>query len=404
MTSGKTADEYRGMVDRVLEQFGIKPKVFMHTTDNEATMSAAFEDSIRNGCLAHLESNACKNALKKVAVVRKVRAGLRKIAQKYNKSNKFKKAVKRLQRDSNVAVRSIHQEIPTRFTSTFDMFGSILQASKDGDFSDTIASENISIINRALEQTVSKKEYQKLKINNKAKDLICDLYPILSALEKGITLMGGEKYGTGSSVLPFLFKFNKLLAPDEEDRVYVASVKKEIKKYLAENCSKNLNFEALSCASYLDKRYSTLSFLKQDEIRRVKTKIRNELDILEVNWRASLTPEHSRAKKKRLLSFDIDDDDDERQSGCQAEKEMNSFELEGKLVIEDDPLVWWRSRQLKYPLLSQLAKKYLCIMGTSTPAERVFSAMGRVLTKTRMRMSENMFSSLMFLSDCNLYK
>ena len=76
----------------------------------------------------------------------------------------------------------------------------------------------------------------------------------------------------------------------------------------------------MSCASYLDKRYSTLSFLKQDEIRHVKTKIRNELDILEVNWRASLTPEHSRAKKKRLLSFDIDDDDDKRQSGCQAEK------------------------------------------------------------------------------------
>ena len=64
------------------------------------------------------------------------------------------------------------------------MFGSILQASKDGNFSDTIASENISIINRALEQTVSKKEYQKLKINIKAKDLMCDLYPILIALEK----------------------------------------------------------------------------------------------------------------------------------------------------------------------------------------------------------------------------
>ena len=104
VTSGKTAVEYRGMVDEVLDQFGIKSKVFMHTTDNEATMSAAFGDSIRNGCLAHLESNACKNALKKVDVVRKVRAGLRKIARKFNKSNKFKKAVKRLQKDGNVAV------------------------------------------------------------------------------------------------------------------------------------------------------------------------------------------------------------------------------------------------------------------------------------------------------------
>ena len=403
VTSGKTAVEYREMVDKVLEQFSIKSKVFMHTTDNEATMSAAFEDSIRNGCLAHLESNACKSAMKKVPVVRKVRAGLRKIAQKFNKSNKFKKAVKRLQKEGNVAVRAIHQEIPTRFTSTFDMFGSILQASKDGDISETIASENISIINKALEQTVNKKEYQKLKINKRAKDVMCELYPILSGLEKGITLMGGEKYATGSSVLPFLFKFNKMLAPDAEDRVYVASVKKEIKKYLAENCSKNLNFEALSCASYLDKRYSTLSFLKPDQIRHVKTKIKEELNILEVSWRASAAPEHPRAKKKRLLSFDIDDDD-EMQSDCQAEKEMKSFELEGKLIIDDDPLGWWKGRQSKYPLLSQLAKKYLCIMGTSTSAERVFSAMGRVLTKTRMRMSENMFSSLMFLSDCNLYK
>ena len=109
------------------------------------------------------------------------------------------------------------------------MFGSILQASKDGDFSEAIASENISIINKALEQTVKKKEYQNLKVTNKAKDVMFELFPILGGLEKGITLMGGEKYGTGSSVLPFLFKFNKMLAADEEDRVYLASVKKEIK-------------------------------------------------------------------------------------------------------------------------------------------------------------------------------
>ena len=56
------------------------------------------------------------------------------------------------------------------------MFGSILQASKGGDFSEAVASENISIINKALEQTVSKKEYQKLKINKKAKDVMCELY------------------------------------------------------------------------------------------------------------------------------------------------------------------------------------------------------------------------------------
>ena len=36
------------------------------------------------------------------------------------------------------------------------------------------------------------------------------------------------------------------------------------------------------------------------------------------------------------------------------------------------------------------------------PAERVFSELGRVLEKRRLRMKDSLFSSLMFLSDCNL--
>ena len=396
------------MVDTVLDKFGIKAKVFMFTTDNEPTMSATFSRSIRNGCLAHLLSNASKTALRKVTKVRKVRASIRKIALKFNKSNKFKKAVKRMQKETDgISVRSIHQEISTRFTSTYDMFGSVLQA-HEGDFDETVAMKNISVINKALQQTVRSREFNKLKISDDTKTVMFELYPILSGLEKGVTLMGGEKFGTGSSVLPFLFKFMKLLAPDDEDRGYIANVKKELKKYLKENTATNLNFEGLSCASYLDKRYSTLSFLEANRIAAVKKKIKDELNLLEVIWKENRVPEPPRAKRKRVLSIDIDEEDDDEVRNAnvnsQAEKEFNMFELEGKLDVEGDPFKWWKSREAKYPLLSQLAKKYLCIMGTSTPAERVFSKMGRVLTKARMAMSESMFSSLMFLSDCDLYK
>ena len=83
---------------------------------------------------------------------------------------------------------------------------------------------------------------------------MCDLFPILSALEDGITLMGGEKYGTGSSVLPFLFMFNKLLEPKDEDRKYLCDVKAKIRSYLEEATKKNLNFDILAKASFLDKR------------------------------------------------------------------------------------------------------------------------------------------------------
>jgi hypothetical protein len=49
--------------------------------------------------------------------------------------------------------------------------------------------------------------------------------------------------------------------------------------------------------------------------------------------------------------------------------------------------------------MARLARKYLAIMGTSTPAERVISRLGLVLTKTRSSMSGELFSKIMFLSD-----
>ena len=52
---------------------------------------------------------------------------------------------------------------------------------------------------------------------------------------------------------------------------------------------------------------------------------------------------------------------------------VKSFELEPKLTIEEDPLEWLKYRKQKYPLIFQLSRKYFSVMGTSTPAERVFS-------------------------------
>ena len=85
-----------------------------------------------------------------------------------------------------------------------------------------------------------------------------------------------------------------------------------------------------------------------------------------------------------------------------ADQEFRSYQKEGKLTIEENPILWCFNRKEEYPLMIKLARKYLCVMGTSIPAERVFSRMGRVLSKSRMAMSDKLFSTLMFLSDCNI--
>ena len=395
---GKTAPEYRKMVDDTLQKFGVKEKCFMFTTDNENTMRAAFDDEERNGCLAHIESNASKQAMNCNRLVKDLRKKLRKISTKANMSNKFKKTVARKQKEEEIAMRSLVQEVLTRFTSTFLMISSYLQAPRSGDIDEAVVIKNIKAVNKALLESIKTADYEKLKISKQDREIMTDLFPLLQALEEGITLMGGENYCTGSSVLPFLYQFNKLLTPDRNnDRPYIIDVKKELSSYLREATIKNINVNALSKASYLDKRYSTFSFMpgKKGEVR---DQILSELKELELEFGV----ENPQPKKRRLLSLDIDDDNNLYSGLSPAERELKLFDEEGKISSEENPMLWWKGRKNKYPLLARLARKYFSIQGTSTAAERVMSDMGLVLTKKRLRMKQDLFNALMFLSDCDL--
>ena len=167
------------------------------------------------------------------------------------------------------------------------MFGSVLHVSTNGDIDEDVVDKNVKAINKALKETVKARDYQSLEITKNDVDVMVNIYPILAALERGITIMGGQSYGTGSSVLPFLTQFNKLLQPKSQEMNYVTSLKKEIGKYLKENTAKNLNFLTLGCSSFLDKRWSTLTFLPDVKKAAVKGKIMLELEQLEIVWNES---------------------------------------------------------------------------------------------------------------------
>ena len=52
---------------------------------------------------------------------------------------------------------------------------------------------------------------------------------------------------------------------------------------------------------------------------------------------------------------------------------------------ETSPLVWWKAECRRFPTLSHLAMKYLCISGTSVPSERRFSSGGHIVNSLRGR-------------------
>lgn len=68
------------------------------------------------------------------------------------------------------------------------------------------------------------------------------------------------------------------------------------------------------------------------------------------------------------------------------------------LPLSTNPLNWWREHEGEYPLLSCQAKRYLCIPGTSVPAERIFSTAGDIVTAQRSALKPEHVDQLLFLN------
>ena len=413
----KTAEDYREVVDDALDDHGVKGKTLIFTTDNEATMRKCFENEIRNGCFSHIESKASQKALDSSVRLKTLRLKLRKIAKKSNKSSKFKAMIQKEQMARNLRVLTIKQEIATRFTCTYDMFRSILNDPNDGknDPADRVKVDlNIEAINVAMNRLFTKKVYKVLEIKSSDVDLMLKLMETLEILEEGIRTLGGENYSSGSSVLPFLVQFSKVLEDNDEDPVYVSKFKQMLSSELTDRCKKNLNFSMLAKASFFDKRFSKLGFLsnndfpldKEEYKEQIVDEISNELE--EVAFELENHPEPLREveddapnpKKAKFLDGICEDSVDDGSNKNDAKEELSRYMLEKNIPANESPLKWWRRNRDIYPLMSKLALKYLCIQATSTAAERSFSLLGNILTKKRMSLSDQNVNILTYLSDC----
>ena len=66
--------------------------------------------------------------------------------------------------------------------------------------------------------------------------------------------------------------------------------------------------------------------------------------------------------------------------------------------IDQSPLEWSRRHKSEFPLVSRLARKYLCICDTSVASERVFSAAGYIGSNLRSRLKPSKIDQITFLA------
>ncbi|XP_069105739.1 E3 SUMO-protein ligase ZBED1-like [Argopecten irradians] len=79
------------------------------------------------------------------------------------------------------------------------------------------------------------------------------------------------------------------------------------------------------------------------------------------------------------------------------ELELVNYKSTQNMPLDADPLLWWKQQELNFPLLSTLARRYLCIPATSVASERVFSTAGDLVSAQRSLLSSDQIDRLIFL-------
>jgi len=86
--------------------------------------------------------------------------------------------------------------------------------------------------------------------------------------------------------------------------------------------------------------------------------------------------------------------------------EMMNYQREGVLErltiidgkeVHNNPLDWWKLNAGKYPILSSIARRILCVPATSAPCERLFSYAGLTISNDRNRLLPENAEEFIFL-------
>ncbi|XP_070401545.1 E3 SUMO-protein ligase ZBED1-like [Nothobranchius furzeri] len=270
------------------------------------------------------------------------------------------------------------------------------------------------------EVTQRGKHYLDLKPNQWS--LIEELNQVLEPFHSATVFMSGEQYVTLSALPHVVDKIKKSLQSQNLESPPVVSFQTHAKeqvttrwKDLGEFKPESPNITLL--AASLDPRFRKLKFLPADQAFGVKNALQTMALAVKQQLRptgcgneASSTAEGapSTAHKDKMTTSFLDSDstssdeeqDEEQLSNEAIQNEVLAYFGEQSLPKKDDPLIWWKANEQRFPTLAKLANSLLCIPATSTPSERLFSAAGNIVSKKRASLSPEHVYVLNFLR-CN---
>jgi len=295
------------------------------------------------------------------------------------------------------SVRSMIQDVVTRWNSTFFMFQRFLElktplqsALADLNQNNDLTSNDWEIITKSCDIL---KRFNEITIEMSS--------------EKSVTINKTVLFS--QALCNYCNKLNSQYQTIPEIKNFIQKLSEQVDKRFKQAEKQIL----LAEATFLDPRFKRYGFQNNFAFQDTKQSIINKgkLILSEQQQNNALpVPAFSEAMNVEMNKEDsiwnefdteVSDIIQFRDPTALIISEIDKYLQEPLIPRTEDPLKWWNENKNIYSTLFEIMKQRLCIQASSVPSERVFSKGGQIVTEKRSRLTSKRVEQTFFLN-CNL--
>lgn len=227
-----------------------------------------------------------------------------------------------------------------------------------------------------------------------------EILELLRPLEFVAQECSAESYITISKMIPLISCTLTEYKKTVQTTVLSARLKETILAELEMRFNHIEFVNTISLATILDPRFKTIHFQNAQALTNAMYLLRDTLNKLSS---ASSSGESDAEQEEtkydlwihhRLLAHKPKEENDD----ALLKDELSLYLASPLASLKDDPLEKWESMRMLYPTLYKVATKYLSIVATSIPADRLFSKAGLAISQSRNRLTGKRLRKLLFLN------
>ena len=318
-----------------------------------------------------------QHAIKADSVVSDILKKCRAVVAFFHRSCKGSEKLKTLQQQMNLPQHKLVQDVDTRWNSSYYMLERMI--------------EQYEAVSSAL-CMMGKKD---LTFDEENLQIMKEAVALLRPFEQATVEVSSDEYLSVSKIIP-LSRALQTLATNSSSTLKVAQ---ELRAQLNKRCSNLEDSKLLSSATMLDPRFQALPFIRESA-ETAQQRLLAEMNLVPRSCSVDDDADSSVAPASELWkSFEtrVMEKTTARTSFVDHTIELREYLHTKNLPRNENPLLWWKSHIIQFPVLSKMAEKYLSMAGTSVPSERSFSAAGQLISERRSRLKPENVNMYLFL-------